>query len=80
MHADAQILIRLRIVGCAIRTSFQQHRITLEILIMKALIQVVVVTGALATPLACFAQSDQLVSRTQVRAELVNKASLFRSI
>ena len=38
---------------------------------MKALIQAVVVAAALAAPVAVFAQSNQPVTRAQVRAELV---------
>jgi hypothetical protein len=38
---------------------------------MKSLIQAVVVAAVLAAPDASFAQSNQPVSRTQVRAELV---------
>ncbi|WP_168788207.1 DUF4148 domain-containing protein [Paraburkholderia aromaticivorans] len=38
---------------------------------MKSLIQAVVVAVALAAPLAAFAQSNQPLTRAQVRAELV---------
>ncbi|WP_296649708.1 DUF4148 domain-containing protein [Paraburkholderia sp.] len=38
---------------------------------MKSLIQAVVVAAALAAPVAVFAQSNQPVTRAQVRAELV---------
>jgi Ni/Co efflux regulator RcnB len=38
---------------------------------MKSLIQIVVVAAALAAPVAVFAQSNQPVTRAQVRAELV---------
>jgi hypothetical protein len=38
---------------------------------MKSLIQAVVIAAALAAPVAAFAQSNQAVSRAQVRAELV---------
>jgi hypothetical protein len=38
---------------------------------MKFLIQAVVVAAALAAPIAVFAQSNQAVTRAQVRAELV---------
>ncbi|SRR5258708_26254644 len=38
---------------------------------MKSLIQAVVVAAVLATPVASFAQSNQPVTRAQVRAELV---------
>lgn len=38
---------------------------------MKSLIQAVVVATVLATPVAVFAQSNQPVTRAQVRAELV---------
>jgi hypothetical protein len=38
---------------------------------MKSLIQAVVVAAALAAPVAAFAQSNQPVTRAQVRAELV---------
>jgi|SRR5476651_924336 type II secretory pathway pseudopilin PulG len=38
---------------------------------MKSLIQAVVVAAALAAPVAVFAQSNQSVTRAQVRAELV---------
>lgn len=38
---------------------------------MKNLIQAVVVAAALAAPVAVFAQSNQPVTRAQVRAELV---------
>ncbi|CAN7763812.1 DUF4148 domain-containing protein [Caballeronia sp. LjRoot31] len=38
---------------------------------MKSLIQAVVVAAVLTAPVASFAQSNELVSRTQVRAELV---------
>ncbi|MCP2092052.1 UNVERIFIED_ORG: hypothetical protein J2Y81_008158 [Paraburkholderia sediminicola] len=38
---------------------------------MKSLIQAVVVAAVFAAPVASFAQSNQPVNRTQVRAELV---------
>ncbi|CAN7787876.1 DUF4148 domain-containing protein [Caballeronia sp. LjRoot34] len=38
---------------------------------MKSLIQAVVVAAAFAAPVVSFAQSNQPVSRTQVRAELL---------
>jgi hypothetical protein len=38
---------------------------------MKSLIQAVVVAAALAAPVAAFAQSNEPVTRAQVRAELV---------
>jgi hypothetical protein len=38
---------------------------------MKSLIQAVVVAVALAAPVAVFAQSNQPVTRAQVRAELI---------
>ncbi|WP_168787906.1 DUF4148 domain-containing protein [Paraburkholderia aromaticivorans] len=38
---------------------------------MKSLIQAVVVAAALAAPVAVFAQSNQSLTRAQVRAELV---------
>jgi hypothetical protein len=38
---------------------------------MKSLIQAVVIAAVLATPIATFAQSNQPVTRAQVRAELV---------
>jgi len=38
---------------------------------MKSFIQAVVVAAALAAPVAAFAQSNQPVTRAQVRAELV---------
>ncbi|SDH95808.1 DUF4148 domain-containing protein [Paraburkholderia phenazinium] len=38
---------------------------------MKSLIQAAVVAAALAAPVAVFAQSNQPVTRAQVRAELV---------
>ncbi|MEX3900702.1 DUF4148 domain-containing protein [Paraburkholderia sp. JPY432] len=38
---------------------------------MKSLIQAAVVAAALAVPVAVFAQSNQPVTRVQVRAELV---------
>ena len=38
---------------------------------MKSLIQAVVVAAALAAPVAVFAQSNQPITRAQVRAELV---------
>lgn len=38
---------------------------------MKSLIQAVVIAAVLAAPVASFAQSNQPVTRTQVRAELV---------
>ena len=38
---------------------------------MKSLIQAVVVAAALAAPVAVFAQSNQPVTRAQVRAELI---------
>ncbi|WNC93311.1 DUF4148 domain-containing protein [Paraburkholderia sp. FT54] len=38
---------------------------------MKSLIQAVVVAAVLAAPVASFAQSNQPVTRAQVRAELV---------
>ncbi|TCF97438.1 hypothetical protein BZM26_31535 [Paraburkholderia strydomiana] len=38
---------------------------------MKSLIQAVVVAAALAAPVAVFAQSNAPLTRTQVRAELV---------
>ncbi|SEJ33637.1 DUF4148 domain-containing protein [Paraburkholderia diazotrophica] len=38
---------------------------------MKSLIQAVVVAAALAAPVAAFAQSNQPVTRAQVRAELI---------
>lgn len=38
---------------------------------MKSLIRGVVVAAALAMPVAVFAQANQLVTRTQVRAELI---------
>ena len=38
---------------------------------MKSLFQAVVVAAALTAPIAVFAQSNQPVSRAQVRAELV---------
>ncbi len=38
---------------------------------MQSLIQAVVVAAALAAPVAAFAQSNQPVTRAQVRAELV---------
>jgi cytochrome c556 len=38
---------------------------------MKSLIQAVVVAAALVAPVAVFAQSNQPVTRAQVRAELV---------
>lgn len=38
---------------------------------MKSLIQAVVIAAALAAPVASFAQSDQPVTRAQVRAELI---------
>jgi len=38
---------------------------------MKSLIQAVIVAAALAAPVAVFAQSNQPVTRAQVRAELV---------
>jgi hypothetical protein len=38
---------------------------------MKSLIEAVVVAAALAAPVAVFAQSNQPVTRAQVRAELV---------
>jgi cytochrome c556 len=38
---------------------------------MKNLIQAVVVAAALAAPVAVFAQSNQPVTRAQVRAELI---------
>jgi hypothetical protein len=38
---------------------------------MKSLIQAVVVAAALAAPVAVFAQSNQPVTRAQVRAQLV---------
>jgi Domain of unknown function (DUF4148) len=38
---------------------------------MKSLIQAVVIAVVLATPVASFAQSNQPVTRAQVRAELI---------
>ena len=38
---------------------------------MKSLFQTVVVAAALAAPVAAFAQSDQPVTRAEVRAQLV---------
>ena len=38
---------------------------------MKSLIQAVVIAAALAAPVASFAQSNQPVTRTQVRSELI---------
>ncbi|MGV2287847.1 DUF4148 domain-containing protein [Trinickia sp. YCB016] len=38
---------------------------------MKSLIQTVVVAAALAAPVVVFAQTNQLVTRAQVRAELI---------
>jgi hypothetical protein len=38
---------------------------------MKSLIQAVVIAAALAAPVAAFAQSNQPVTRAQVRAELI---------
>ncbi|MFL9892900.1 DUF4148 domain-containing protein [Paraburkholderia sp. RL17-381-BIF-C] len=38
---------------------------------MKSLIQAVVVAAALAAPVAVFAQSNQPLTRAQVRAELI---------
>lgn len=38
---------------------------------MKSLVQAVVIAAALAAPVASFAQSNQPVTRAQVRAELV---------
>ncbi|WP_168787843.1 DUF4148 domain-containing protein [Paraburkholderia aromaticivorans] len=38
---------------------------------MKSLVQAIVVAAALAAPVAVFAQSNQPVTRAQVRAELV---------
>ena len=38
---------------------------------MKSLIQAVVIAAACAAPLAAFAQSDQGLTREQVRAQLV---------
>ncbi|OUL80970.1 DUF4148 domain-containing protein, partial [Paraburkholderia hospita] len=38
---------------------------------MKSLIQAVVIAAALAAPLAAFAQSNQPITRAQVRAQLV---------
>ncbi|MDR6410233.1 DUF4148 domain-containing protein [Paraburkholderia terricola] len=38
---------------------------------MKSLIQAVVIAAALAAPVASFAQSNQPVTRAQVRAELI---------
>jgi len=38
---------------------------------MKSLVQAVVIAAALAAPVAAFAQSNQPVTRAQVRAELV---------
>ncbi|BEU26416.1 DUF4148 domain-containing protein [Paraburkholderia sp. 22B1P] len=38
---------------------------------MKSLIQAVVIAAALAAPVAAFAQSNQPITRAQVRAELV---------
>jgi hypothetical protein len=44
---------------------------SLEVVIMKSLIQTVVVAAALAAPVAVFAQANQPVTRAQVRAELI---------
>ena len=38
---------------------------------MKSLVQAVVIAAALAAPVAVFAQSNQPVTRAQVRADLV---------
>ena len=38
---------------------------------MKSLIEAVVIAALIAAPLAAFAQSNQPVTRAQVRAELV---------
>ncbi|CAE6742494.1 DUF4148 domain-containing protein [Paraburkholderia haematera] len=38
---------------------------------MKSLIQAVVIAAVLSTPVASFAQSNQPVTRAQVRAELI---------
>jgi outer membrane murein-binding lipoprotein Lpp len=43
----------------------------MEVYIMKTLISAVVVAAALVAPVASFAQSNQPVTRAQVRAELV---------
>jgi hypothetical protein len=43
----------------------------MEVYIMKSLISAVVVAAALVAPVASFAQSNQPVTRAQVRAELI---------
>jgi opacity protein-like surface antigen len=43
---------------------------------MKSFIQAVVVAAALAAPVAAFAQSNQPVTRAQVRAELTYPAQI----
>jgi len=43
----------------------------MEVYIMKTLISAVVVAAALVAPVASFAQSNQPVTRAQVRAELI---------
>jgi hypothetical protein len=44
---------------------------SLEVLIMKSLINAVALAALIAVPVASFAQSNQAVTRAQVRAELV---------
>jgi beta-glucosidase-like glycosyl hydrolase len=44
---------------------------SLEVVIMKSLIKAVALAVVLAAPVATFAQSNQPVTRAQVRAELV---------
>jgi Domain of unknown function (DUF4148) len=44
---------------------------TLEVEIMKSLIEAAVIAALITAPLAAFAQSNQPVTRAQVRAELV---------
>jgi hypothetical protein len=44
---------------------------SLEVVVMKSLIEAVAIAALITAPLAAFAQSNQPVTRAQVRAELI---------
>jgi hypothetical protein len=71
LQATTQIPIGLRFVAPISGRLSGCIELTLEVLIMKSLVQAVVVAAALVAPLASFAQSNQPLTRAQVRAELV---------
>jgi hypothetical protein len=58
-------------IGCNQSSLQRRTKQSLEVVVMKSLIEAAVIAALISAPLAAFAQSNQPVTRAQVRSELI---------